>query len=221
MQNYFDYFQLAGLVFFVAVFMGRTLYLRLAQGVRPITLGIGKIGWRAALEISFLFGLIIWLLEVLLYTLHAPFRVFPAPFDYLVLDSPLARGTGVCLVLAGFVLFIWALTSFGASWRVGIDKQSPGALVTTGVFAFSRNPIFVFVDLYFIGTFLLNGAVIFLMADVLVVVGLHVQILQEEQFLRAQYGQAYREYCARAPRYWRIGWLTDKTQRTQINADER
>jgi hypothetical protein len=37
MQNYFDYFQLAGLVFFVAVFMGRTLYLRLAQGVRPIT----------------------------------------------------------------------------------------------------------------------------------------------------------------------------------------
>jgi protein-S-isoprenylcysteine O-methyltransferase Ste14 len=183
----------------------------LAAGARRATdhPGIGKIGWQAALEISFLFGLVIWLLEVLLYTLHAPFRVFPAPFDYLVLHSPLARGIGACLVLAGFVLFIWALASFGASWRVGIDKQSPGALVTTGVFALSRNPIFVFVDLYFIGTFLLNGAVIFLMAAVLVVVGLHVQILQEEHFLRAQYGQAYREYCARAPRYLRLGqWKT-------------
>jgi protein-S-isoprenylcysteine O-methyltransferase Ste14 len=202
MQNYFDYFQLAGLVFFVAVFMGRTLYLRLAQGVRPITLGIGKTGWRAALEISFLFGLVIWLLEVSLCALHAPYRIFPAPLDYLVLDSPLARGIGVCLVLAGFVLFIWALASFGASWRVGIDKQSPGALVTTGIFALSRNPIFVFVDLYFIGTFLLNGAVIFLMAAVLVVVGLHYQILQEERFLKAQYGQAYRDYCAGTPRYF-------------------
>jgi protein-S-isoprenylcysteine O-methyltransferase Ste14 len=142
---------------------------------------------------------------VLLYTLHAPFRVFPAPFDYFVLHSPLARGIGACLVLVGSVLFIWALASFGTSWRVGIDKRSPRALVTTGLFAFSRNPIFVFVDLYFVGTFLLNGTIIFLMAAVLVVVGLHVQILQEEQFLRAQYGQAYREYCARAPRYWRIG----------------
>jgi len=202
MQNYFDYLQLAGLVFFVAVFMGRTLYLRLAQGVRPITLGIGKTGWRAALEISFLFGLVIWLLEVLLYALRAPFRVFPAPFDYLVLDTILAKSIGVCLVLLGFVLFIWALVSFGASWRVGIDNQAPGELVTTGVFAFSRNPIFLFVDLYFIGAFLLNGTVIFLMAAVLVVVGLHYQILQEEQFLRTQYGQAYRDYCACTPRYF-------------------
>jgi len=201
LQDCFDYFQLAGLVFFVAVFMGRTLYLRLAQGVRLITLGIGKTGWRAALEISFLFGLVIWLLEVLLYALHTPFRVFPAPFDYLVLDTILAKSIGVCLVLLGFVLFIWALVSFGASRRVGIDNQAPGELVTTGVFAFSRNPIFVFVDLYFIGTFLLNGTVIFLMAAVLVVVGLHYQILQEERFLRAQYGQAYRDYCAQTPRY--------------------
>jgi protein-S-isoprenylcysteine O-methyltransferase Ste14 len=84
---------------------------------------------------------------------------------------------------------------------VGIDNQAPGELVTTGVFAFSRNPIFVFVDLYFIGIFLLNGTVIFL-AAVLVVVGLHYQILQEEQFLRAQYGQAYRYYRAGAPRYF-------------------
>jgi hypothetical protein len=57
MQKYFDDFQLAGLVFFVAVFVGRTLYLRLAQGVQPITLGMGKTGGRAALEISFLFCL--------------------------------------------------------------------------------------------------------------------------------------------------------------------
>jgi protein-S-isoprenylcysteine O-methyltransferase Ste14 len=212
MQKYLDYFQLAGLVFFVAVIMGRTLYLRLAQGVRPITLGIGKTGWRAALEISFLFGLVIWLLEVLLYALHAPFRVFLAPFDYLILDAVFAKSIGVLMVLVGFALFVWALASFGASWRVGIDKQSPGALVTTGVFAFSRNPIFVFVDLYFIGTFLLNGTVIFLMAAVLVVVGLHCQILQEEQFLGAQYGQSYRDYCASVPRYWRIGQETRRVQ---------
>ena len=89
--------------------MGSTLYLRLAQGVRPITLGIGKTGWRAALEISFLFGLVIWLLEVLLYALRVPFRIFPAPFDYPVLDTIIAKSIGVCMVLLGFVFFIWSL----------------------------------------------------------------------------------------------------------------
>jgi protein-S-isoprenylcysteine O-methyltransferase Ste14 len=133
--------------------MGRILTLRLAQGVRPITLGIGKTGWRAALEISFLFGLVIWLLEVLLYALDAPFRVFPAPFDYLILDAVVAKSIGVLMVLVGLALFVWALASFGASWRVGIDKQSPGALVTAGVFAFSRNPIFAFVDLSLLAFF--------------------------------------------------------------------
>jgi protein-S-isoprenylcysteine O-methyltransferase Ste14 len=47
---------------------------------------------------------------------------------------------GVLFCLAGLILFYWSLVSFGASFRVGIDREHPDKLVTTGAFSFSRNP---------------------------------------------------------------------------------
>ena len=64
------------------------------------------------------------------------------------MDSAIARNAGAWFVVAGVLILILALLSFGNSWRIGIDTRTPGQLVTTGIFAFSRNPIFVFMDLY-------------------------------------------------------------------------
>jgi protein-S-isoprenylcysteine O-methyltransferase Ste14 len=118
-----------------------------------------------------------------------------------LIDSVVLRLLGVILVTAGFVIFVWALGSFGSSWRIGIDEKAPGDLVTGGIFSVSRNPIFLFLDLYFIGTFLMNGALILLIFAVFIVLGLHYQIMQEERFLARNYGQAYRDYCSRTGRY--------------------
>ena len=98
--------------------------------------------------------------------------LFPSRF----LESGLAgllpvQVLGVLLILAGDALFVWALISFGNSWRIGIDEKSAGALVTNGIFAFSRNPIFAFIDLYFLGTFLVSGAPIFLIFAVVTILG--------------------------------------------------
>src|SRR5580698_5610059 len=43
---------------------------------------------------------------------------------------------GVLFCLAGLLLFLLSLISFGSSFRVGIDPDHPDNLVTTGVFAF-------------------------------------------------------------------------------------
>ena len=205
MDKFLDYFQIAGLAFFIIVFAGRTLYLRFSKNINPIALGVGKKGLQRIVELSFFVGLLVWTIEVLLYALHTEFRLFPAPLDVQLIDTGPVKLIGVALVLVAFVIFIWALVSFGKSWRVGIDEKTPGELVTTGIFAASRNPVFVFIDLYFIGTFLINGTLIFLIFAVLVVVGLHYQILQEEEALERTYGQAYQSYCTRTGRYfsWR------------------
>src|SRR6185295_349576 len=91
----------------------------------------------------------------------------PEWLDKSVLDSGYARFVGAVLVCAGLLIFGIALISFGDSWRIGIDRKTPAALVTGGIFAISRNPIFVFLDFYLAGTFLINGTLIFLISAVL------------------------------------------------------
>ena len=49
---------------------------------------------------------------------------------------------GVVSCLAGLLLLLWSLVSFGQSFRVGIDAEHPDKLITTGVFAFSAAILF-------------------------------------------------------------------------------
>jgi protein-S-isoprenylcysteine O-methyltransferase Ste14 len=62
---------------------------------------------------------------------------------------------GVILCLAGLFLLFLSLVSFGKSFRVGIDQNRPDTLVTTGIFAFSRNPIYVAFEFVLLGQFLM------------------------------------------------------------------
>ncbi|MBN2077573.1 MAG: isoprenylcysteine carboxylmethyltransferase family protein [Spirochaetes bacterium] len=101
----------------------------------------------------------------------------------------------------GLILFTAALFNFGSSWRVGIDKAHAGELVTRGVFSITRNPIFLFIDLYFLGTFLVYGNIFFLVSSIIAIASSHIQILEEEKFLGAHYGSRYLDYKARVPRY--------------------
>ncbi len=204
MSKFFDYFQFAALVLFLLLFSGKALYLHFSRGINTVTVVAGKRGIQRAMEFSFIIGLIVWINEILLYSLHIGFRIFPGLPDMQLVNSTPAKLIGVMSIAFGFVIYILALTALGDSWRMGIDNKVPGKLVTAGIFSVSRNPIYVFIDIYFTGTFLINGTLIFLIFAILTVAALHFQILQEEKFLAKTYGQAYMDYCTRTGRY--ITW---------------
>lgn len=198
MDGTFDIFQASALAAFLLLFLGRTVMMRLREGINPITLATGKKGFRWLVEAVLPLALGAWVGAIVLAAVDV--RLVP-PLDNLVIDHVAVRTTGTALIAAGLVLFALALASFGASWRVGIDEDHPGALVTGGIFGFTRNPIFVFLDAYFVGTFLINGTLFFLVAAALAVALIHYQILQEERFLESQYGDSYRKYVSAVPRY--------------------
>jgi len=201
MQRGFDLFQLAALAVFLLLFAGRTLYLRAARGVNPIAIARGKPLGQALLEGLLVVGLPLWLFEVFAWAWPLRFHVLPEALGAVVIGGAVARWLGAALVAAGLALFALALAAFGDGWRVGIDTEQPGALVTRGVFGLSRNPIYVFMNLYAWGTFLLSGRLLFLLFAAVASAALHAQIYREERFLAATYGEPYRRYCAATPRY--------------------
>jgi protein-S-isoprenylcysteine O-methyltransferase Ste14 len=118
-----------------------------------------------------------------------------------LVDSLPVKVMGAVLILAAPVLFTAALRSMGTSWRIGIDREQPGPLVTGGLFAWSRNPIYLAFDLVAIGAFLIHGRVIFLILGAAIVLLIHAVVLREERFLEADYGEAFRNYRKRVGRY--------------------
>jgi protein-S-isoprenylcysteine O-methyltransferase Ste14 len=201
MARFFEDFQLAAIAVFLLVFAGRSLHLRAVRGVAPIRIARGKPLPDALLEGLLVIALPVWIYEVLAFAWPLPWHLVPEALGIAVLDSGLARALGALLVVSGLVLFALALAAFGDGWRVGIDTERPGELVTRGVFGISRNPIFVFMNAYALGTFLLSGRLVFLVFALLAAAALHAQIRREEVFLEEAYGEAYRAYRAATPRY--------------------
>jgi protein-S-isoprenylcysteine O-methyltransferase Ste14 len=99
------------------------------------------------------------------------------------------------------LLFLWSLISFRQSFRVGIDADHPDRLITDGVFAFSRNPIYVAFAMILIGEFFIFPNWTSLIALGAATWLLHRQVLREEEYLGGHYGQAYAEYRRRVRRY--------------------
>jgi protein-S-isoprenylcysteine O-methyltransferase Ste14 len=108
---------------------------------------------------------------------------------------------GVLFCLAGLSILLWSLISFGQSFRVGIDTERPDKLITGGVFAYSRNPIYVAFAFILLGQFLIFPNVILLVYLCAGVWLFHRQVLREEEFLKQHYGEEYLGYCNHVRRY--------------------
>lgn len=200
-MTFFDYFQIAIVAIVIAIIFTKAAYLRISRNITAIVAGRDSRGLARVFEIAAFAGLVFWIVEVLSYALHSGVRILPEAFHYQLFDSFPVQIAALLLISGGLIVFIFAFFNFGDSWRVGVDYETPGALVTRGVFSLTRNPIYVFIDSWFIGIFLMNGTLIFLVLAVLCIAAQHWQILREEEFLAQRYGEAYERYRKEVPRY--------------------
>jgi protein-S-isoprenylcysteine O-methyltransferase Ste14 len=114
------------------------------------------------------------------------------------------QSIGWLLFLAGLVMTLVAQAQMGASWRVGIDDR-PTSLVTGGLFAVSRNPIFFGMFLSLLGVVLITPAPWTLAGFASGVPLVSAQVRLEERNLARIHGQAYAAYAARVGRF--LPWL--------------
>lgn len=109
---------------------------------------------------------------------------------------------GIACAGCGVGVFIIAMMTMRDSWRAGIPEKDRTELVTTGIYRFSRNPAFLGFDLMYIGLLLAYFDLVHLLFCGFAVLMLHLQILQEEEYLKSVFGDAYLEYKKRTGRYF-------------------
>lgn len=114
----------------------------------------------------------------------------------------LAIAVGLTLVAIGFAIAALSVRRFHLAGTSVVPGQPSTALVVAGPYAFTRNPIYIgFVVAYFgLAIMLTSLWVLVLLIPVLIVLQRGV-VEREEAYLERQFGEPYRKYKARVPRW--------------------
>lgn len=131
--------------------------------------------------------------------------IFPNFTSYLLPIVWLERNE---IQIAGIVLLVlsllWTITAqiqMGNSWRIGIDEEKKTELVSTGVFRFSRNPIFLGMIITLLGLFLAFPNAFTLVILIVGFVLIQIQVRLEEEFLTKTHGEEYPKYQIQTRRW--------------------
>ena len=118
------------------------------------------------------------------------------------LPDALRHGMGAALLAGFLVLGGWALITFKGAGTTPNPNRAATALLTSGPFGYSRNPLYLGLSACLAGFgMLLDSAWVLLTVPVLVLLLNRLVIAREEARLRAQFGAAYDAYVRRVRRW--------------------
>jgi protein-S-isoprenylcysteine O-methyltransferase Ste14 len=122
-----------------------------------------------------------------------------APVSWLQLEG--ISLAGWVLLIISLVLIVIAQADMAQSWRIGFDASAQPQLVSNGLFAQSRNPIFLGMRINMLGLFLVLPNAVTLAIVLLGEALIAVQVRLEEEYLGAALGSDYAAYCNTVPRW--------------------
>ncbi len=138
----------------------------------------------------------------LIYLAFASFGALLQTLIPIVLEISLHRIVGIAAIVFGFSLSAWSVVHFFAN-RVNPDPfKATTAIVSTGPYRFSRNPIYIAFALMQIGAGIWSGFtwIVIATAPALATIFFGV-IKKEERYLLSKFGAEYRSYCERVRRW--------------------
>lgn len=127
---------------------------------------------------------------------------------FLPIGPGLASLNGVGLIVGfvflaiGFALAVSSVRAFNRAGTNIVPGQQATALVTAGPYRATRNPIYVGMVLVYFGLSIVLTSiwVLVLLIPVLMILQRGV-VLAEETYLERKFGDAYRRYTTRVPRW--------------------
>jgi protein-S-isoprenylcysteine O-methyltransferase Ste14 len=126
-------------------------------------------------------GTIVWFI-LLTYSIFLP----------LPLGTPLLY-TGIVLFAVGIIITNIAMLSFT---KTAIDKP-----VTTELYRYSRHPVYIGIFIQYTGIGIASASGLFLLLIIVSIILSIITTPAEERFCYEKYGDAYRQYMERTPRW--------------------
>ena len=141
--------------------------------------------------------------KIILYASKAMF----VPVLIYSIFVPLKLGTmwfyiGLPITLIGLIAGVMVLVNWATT--------PPDEPVTRGLYRYSRHPMYITAFLFLLGVSIATASWVFLLITIVVTVVSFVFANVEEQSCLEKYGDAYREYMNRTPRYVTIPKLGGK-----------
>lgn len=116
-----------------------------------------------------------------------------------------AEWAAVCLGSVGIVVTLTAQLQMGQSWRIGVDPSEVTSLVTHGLYAKSRNPIYFGIGLYWLSMSISFAHWSMWLCALLSWASIEIIVRKnEEPYLQRLHGEKFAAYFARTNRYWVI-----------------
>jgi protein-S-isoprenylcysteine O-methyltransferase Ste14 len=112
-------------------------------------------------------------------------------------ENGVGLSIGWAMIVVGALVAAWAVTTFA-----DMNTKKPTKLVSTGPYAFSRNPMYVAWTSIYIGVNLILNTVWMLAFLPVVLIGTHyLAVMREERFLKREFGDEYTKYKEKVRRY--------------------
>src|SRR6185437_12734160 len=109
---------------------------------------------------------------------------------------------GLVLILLALLLVRWSVQTFRKARTNILTNQSATTIVSTGPFAFSRNPIYIGGLVGMIGFAIAADSLWFLVALVVIAFVLRYGVIaREETYLERKFGAQYLEYKTKVRRW--------------------
>jgi protein-S-isoprenylcysteine O-methyltransferase Ste14 len=160
--------------------------LRLLKASSPLADILATTGFVVAFAVS---TLLIWLETIGVFVLNV---ILPYYIRYL---AAVISAIGIGIVLL-------AQIQMGRSWRIGVDHGEKTSLIKTGLYKYSRNPIYLGIFLYWIGMVLIFASMSMLICGLICCISIDYIVRKiEEPYLVKSHGVDYNNYMKTTHRY--------------------
>jgi len=107
---------------------------------------------------------------------------------------------GTAWLWVGLIFFVAGLTALVMA-SLAVANTQPDKPFTSGVYRFSRHPMYFSMFLVYLAVSIAAASWLFFLITIITFFLQRYQAMKEERYCLKQYGDAYRDYMKRTPRW--------------------